>query len=877
MHEWEYAGAKWWKFDFHTHTPASDDFSPRDLSPESWLKSYMEEGIHCVAVTDHHSGEWINVLKAKQRELTETPPPWYRPLYLFPGVEISANGDVHVLALFGRERDESDIDRLLGAVGYSGTKGKSDAVTKKSVTEVINVIAEQGGIPIPAHADGAKGLFKIKGLTLEQALNNPNVYATEVRDSKAEKPPMYTSKKLAWTEIQGSDTHGFAGDAFGTFTWIKMDEPSIDGLKLALIDGSVSVNRDMHIDPNRHAQFFLEGLDILNAKHIGRSNPRNFQFSPFLNTIIGGRGSGKSTLLEFIRLVLRRVNEIPESLEKETRQYFDLKVDDSLLIEDSKISLIYRKGEARYRLNWSSKADCSPLEVRKDGNWHPCPGEIESLFPVRFYSQKQILEIAKNPGALLNIIDKAPEVDSRLHTMRHAELVNRYKQLDVQQRELNGKISQENRLRGESNDLARQIEQIEKSGHEEVLKNFSQRQQQLNEIEGLESKWAAMCSRLEELKDDIIPALFNKRHFSEHDDILSFLETTNEKWRGIRDKLSTLARDAQTIIDDWHAEKHAAAWMQQLKADMDLYRSLSTKLEQQNIDPHEYPRLLTQQKSIQTELNFIGEYRARREEIGMEKREVLNQIEENWKALSGKRQDFLNAILKDNQSVSIEVKPFGESWDDVENSIRDILQCPHHFHKDIEVLKEMYEANDDKRVANIKERIEHIHTGEEEPSHATFAKHLKKLAQESVTDLLLWFPKDDLKVTFGPKNQPLEQGSPGQKTAALLAFILSYGDEPLLLDQPEDDLDNKLIYGLVVEQLRNTKGERQVIVVTHNANIVVNGNAEMVISLEVGGGETHVRGAASIQEKEVRDAICDILEGGQKAFEDRYKRIHLGD
>ena len=132
---------------------------------------------------------------------------------------------------------------------------------------------------------------------------------------------------------------------------------------------------------------------------------------------------------------------------------------------------------------------------------------------------------------------------------------------------------------------------------------------------------------------------------------------------------------------------------------------------------------------------------------------------------------------------------------------------------------------------------------------------------------MLWFPSDDLQVTFGPNRRLIEQGSPGQKNAALLAFILSYGNEPLLLDQPEDDLDNELIYNLVVERLRNTKSKRQVIVVTHNANIVVNGDAELVFPLEVIDGETYIRQAASIQEKDVREAICNILEGGKKAFE----------
>ena len=71
---------------------------------------------------------------------------------------------------------------------------------------------------------------------------------------------------------------------------------------------------------------------------------------------------------------------------------------------------------------------------------------------------------------------------------------------------------------------------------------------------------------------------------------------------------------------------------------------------------------------------------------------------------------------------------------------------------------------------------------------------MNRLPQESMIDLFYGFPDDDLKITFGPNHQRIEQGSPGQKTAALLAFILSYGDEPLLLDQPEDDLDNELIY-----------------------------------------------------------------------------------
>ena len=122
---------------------------------------------------------------------------------------------------------------------------------------------------------------------------------------------------------------------------------------------------------------------------------------------------------------------------------------------------------------------------------------------------------------------------------------------------------------------------------------------------------------------------------------------------------------------------------------------------------------------------------------------------------------------------------------------------------------------------------------------------------------------------------PITQGSPGQKTAAILSFILSYGDGPLILDQPEDDLDNHLIYDLIVQQIRTGKRRRQVIVATHNPNIVVNGDAEMVIAMDHREGQCRLieQGTGCLQERGVRDEICRVMEGGRHAFETRYKRI----
>lgn len=122
----------------------------------------------------------------------------------------------------------------------------------------------------------------------------------------------------------------------------------------------------------------------------------------------------------------------------------------------------------------------------------------------------------------------------------------------------------------------------------------------------------------------------------------------------------------------------------------------------------------------------------------------------------------------------------------------------------------------------------------------------------------------------------INEGSPGQKSAAILAFILNSGENPLIIDQPEDDLDNSLIYSLVVKSIRKMKSKRQIIIVTHNPNIPVLGDAEGIIVLERNnqGKVTFRKGkkAGCIEEKLIREGICEIMEGGEDAFRKRERK-----
>lgn len=110
-------GSRWFKFDFHNHTPASDDYKVPDLQPREWLLAYMRQQVDCVVISDHNSGAWIDVLKAElanmSRDASSGELADFRPLTLFPGVELTATGNVHILAVLHTQSTSAEVERLL--------------------------------------------------------------------------------------------------------------------------------------------------------------------------------------------------------------------------------------------------------------------------------------------------------------------------------------------------------------------------------------------------------------------------------------------------------------------------------------------------------------------------------------------------------------------------------------------------------------------------------------------------------------------------------------------------------------------------------------------------------------------------------------------
>jgi hypothetical protein len=911
-------GARWWKFDLHSHTPASADYGKgsqqaalRARTPEEWLLDYMRAKVDCVVVTDHNTGAWVDPLKQALADLAASKLDEFRPLHLFPGVEISVNGGVHVLAILGMDKTTSDIDSLLGAVGFSGTKGSSDSVTSRTFQEVVTEIARSGGIAVPAHADCDNGLFKLTGTTLIQALECPEVFAIEVVDPSSTGPPSYEQAGRRWTELVGSDTHhpsGQPGQRYpgSHFAWVKMGAPNIDGLRLGLRDGPLSVRRSDSEsgDPNEHASLVLESIEVSGARYIGRADPFTLDLNPWLNAIVGGRGTGKSTTVEFLRLALGREGELPEELSDEFDKYatsYENRDDSGLLTADASIVVTYWKDGARFRIERKpASGQAATIHEHIDGQWQASEGDVVQRFPVRIYSQKQIFQLAKTPLALLRIVDDAPAVGRRAWEERWRALTNQYLSLQARIRELSSATAEESRLKGDLDDVTRKLTVFEASGHAEVLSSFRRSTRQGRAVEVWTASWSAAGDRLRELAAEIVPGSLEVNGDDSDTGNEALLRAKAdeicEQLATIRGSLESLATQVDEVRAQWGSALEASSWKTHIDGVQATYRALVQRLKEEAVgDPEAYEELVKRRQEIEDRLQGFEDRRAEIEELGDAAITTFGELLEHRRKLTESRRTFLGDVLSGNEYVQIQVEPYG-ARDTVEAELRKLLQREQGgFERDIGwaggegMLGQLYSGGEngdpvENRLAELKRRLREIATGVHDPKGVgdqRFAKHVQSLPPEALDRLDLWFPEDSLEVSYSPtgdrtKFRPIAEGSPGQKTAALLAFLLSYGDEPLVLDQPEDDLDNHLIYDLIVTQLREVKRRRQVLVVSHNSNIVVNGDAELVCALVVRGGQTQKECEGCLQETKVRDSICNVMEGGRAAFEQRYRRIALG-
>ena len=321
--------------------------------------------------------------------------------------------------------------------------------------------------------------------------------------------------------VIGSDAH-HPNKVGRAFTWIKMSNPCIEGLKLSLIDGTSSLIRPDDIEengnPNLFSNLIFKSLVVKNSKYAGRSVPLNIDFNPWLNCIIGSRGSGKSSILEFIRIVMDRSNEVLELRDtNEIRKSFEsfLKIPiakdaEGVMTANSQIECIYEKDGATYSLIWNKSDNLVKIKKLISNNWVDEVGSVNSRFPIKIFSQKQIFDLAKDPTSLLKFIDESLTVNIQNWKMEWEVAVSHLKTLYSQQREKRAKISNKNILLGQSLDINHKIKLIESSNHS-VL--FEKHQKVIRKKSGVDKLYSELKFFIDNSKEMINVCIEKCNHY----------------------------------------------------------------------------------------------------------------------------------------------------------------------------------------------------------------------------------------------------------------------------------------------------------------------------------------------------------------------------
>lgn len=901
-------GAKWWKFDFHNHTPASDDFGKgnaihKAISPENWLLMYMTAGIDCVAITDHNSGEWIDKLKGALAEMerSDTKPTGYRKLHLFPGVEITASGNIHILGLFDILADTKKIQALLGAVGFPSDKfGTSDAVTDKSVELVINEIHKAGGIAIPAHVDEASGLFvNQSGNTLKQTLAVEGLLAIELIDKAYIKPDIYTQSKLQLAEVIGTDSH-IAAQVGAKYTWVKMGEPSLDALKLALHDREDGVIRkdEYRGDPNLITnRFFIKSLSVTSGFKAGNGIPLKSEFSPWLTSVIGGRGSGKSTIINYLRIALARIDEMPNEVQSEFDKFNQVGKTNGtgMLRKETTIEVEIFKDGKLYLIKWSNSTHTLQEFDQSTKNWSASNtiSNIKELFPIQIFNQKELYALTGNPSKLIELIDS--QFDKPGWSEVRESLVSEWISKRAQRRQLKNAILEESNIKAQLNAVKSKIALFESSEYRDTLNNFNKLTATNNFFANTSLTVSGFATQVQQLEQSV-PKIEIPENISDAvvNDSLSFIQEINSALEGAKVKLAEALSIITPYKDNLREQLNTLSWFNQFKDAKQAYEGIAESIRE--LGNENYETLIQRRAALTEKLSLIDSQKVELAVLNTTLDELYNSIIDKEKELRAKRNEVISRWKDsedtDNPFLIIELQPMADA-ENANSTLRVFLRK-----SGVEFSNDIYAINEDNgesrgliaRIINEDEatRWEKRKTEIEEFISATeadkknldmrLARHLDQLKQntpEDIDRLLVWVPEDKLVLKFRKqgREEDIQTGSAGERTAGMLGLLLALNDTPLIIDQPEDDLDTKLISSFVVEGFKKLKKKRQLIIVTHNPNIAVNANSDNIVYMNYASGQVVKAANNALQDKEIRNAVCEVMEGGKDALNKRYYRI----
>ncbi len=608
------------------------------------------------------------------------------------------------------------------------------------------------------------------------------------------------------------------------------------------------------------------------------------EFSQGLTCIIGARGTCKSTIVETIRflhdLEPDRIATLIDAERRETSGHGPRGLLRETLAGGTATCTIGVQDEHEHesQLRLERSVDSRGPRAYRDDVIDT--GFVAHELPIEIYSQGDLLSIAENPGVRLQLIDRPHTrqilgIQRRLH-----EAQRRIEGLGADILALRQSIQEDRRGLAPLTELQEQLDTIDQE-RPTLDPRLEQERAEFEARERLLSKARVCCQSFAEVFPAELPRAPGERGVVDLKGELSNTEIDEATQLG--EGLHRLA-DAAVVLEHRLEDARALvagaqASLQSLEAAFEVrnerYRQLRRDQEALSVSLEQEDRIRAQLRRM-VELRDDLAKRQERLDALLERRvEARKEVEACLDEIFALRLREIEQISEDlGRDIALEIVQGAQSGAYVD-AIADLLQGT-RLKRQREIATRMADLIPPSELVDIIERegaVDLAQLANLEPSQASritnhFVDNMPKvLALETIVF------EDQLDITMNVEGEvrPIEQLSRGQMATALLPLVLRHADFPLIFDQPEDDLDNRFVFDELVARIRKLKQTRQLVFVTHNANIPVLGEADRVIVMSM----ANARLAASPQVgtvDEMRRPILDILEGGAVAFSERRKR-----
>lgn len=923
-------GAHYYRCDLQVHTPRDTNWVGQNSVSDDERHTYASQlvlacrrrSLQAIAVTDHHDMAFVRYVRAAAAAETDHEGQVVAPekqLIVFPGMELTLGVPCQALLIFDADfpNDMFSLAMTALAITPSPTASSSIAPVKrldsiqslKQLKEKLDDHQYLRDKYIVFPNVGNDGQFSLirKGLAGKYAempcvggfvdghmsrlsTGNKNIIMGKARE--------WGNKRIACFQTSDNrrEDHGDLGRAT---SWIKWAIPTAEALRQACLAQESRVTQEEPLLP----PVTITGISVSNSSFLG---PLDLEFNPQYSALIGGRGTGKSTIIEYLRWALC---DQPPDMEDDTPNYLARRkrlIDQTLTPWNANVEVRFVLNGVPHTVRRHCKGSDLLIKIA-DHEMRQCSEEeVRSLLPIQAYSQKQLSDVSVRIEELSRFItapirnelnrikrlshEKKDRIRETYSTVRQQRSLSRtQKELQLVQRSLSHQaetlqtsltgLSAEDRTILEKGKVYSAADQVVDSWRD-GLKVIREKTEDLRSTiefylsEGKPPPTEPKEVILKQIFDEYMTLLSDAK--GSLDALLIRAETMavpsdaideDSPWRRWVNKLVTIGREYKAAV------KRSSAHREQ----MDQLHAIETKL-----------RTHVRETS---RVNEKIQSHARAEEYHRRERELWEKLIRDHDNCLATQCEKLTADSEG--AIRARVKRYADAADFVDG-LKEAVKGSRVPGKKIEGLGAAIVGKENpkdafalwKSMLAELEKLAEFELERDGIEHRPAAPGLvgAGLTEANLNGIGRSLNLDDwLMLSVTPvKSKPVfeyrtreqeyiafRNASAGQQATALLKTLLNQQGPPLIIDQPEEDLDNPVMLE-IVERVWKAKQKRQLIFASHNANLVVNGDAELVAWCDhrtvsdMSRGK--VAGEGAIDVGDVRDAIKRIMEGGEAAF-----------